>query len=294
MTSVSSWPLEASSTRYILPAFAQAQLAADSRSADCYPVAMGYYERAAGHAMQRHADEHSDCLLLYCQQGQGAVQACGQHWLVQPGSLLVLPAGIAHAYAADGVRPWSLFWVHAKGQQLAIFLNDLLAGQSLACLALGIQPALLADWRALLDARSPSFEPLMLQLAAARLRQLLVHLALLAGRSQSPRSRLDIQALQQYMLAKLSEPLSLEQLADKAGLEKYHFAKTFKRLAGQAPLQYFLHLRMQRACEWLDEGEARVADIAQRLGYDDAGYFSRQFHQVIGLSPSAYRALKRG
>lgn len=294
MPLVSSWPLGPGSLRYIIPPFALSALAGDARSHDCYPEAMGYYEAAAGHVMQRSPAEHEDHLLLYCVQGRARLEAGRAATLIQPGTLVVMPAGQGHHYRADDNQPWSLYWVHAGGRAVQDFLQPLLAGQPHAVLSLGVQPALVNDWRALLEMRSPGFEPAALQLAAARLRQLLAHMALLAGRGAGPRSRLDVAAVQQHMQRHLREALTLEALADVAGMEKFHFAKTFKRLTGQSPLQHFLHLRMTRACEWLDMGEESIGEIAQRLGYSDAPYFSRQFRQVIGMAPSAYRALKRG
>lgn len=294
MPIVSSWPLGAGSLRYIIPPFALALLADDVRSRDCYPVAMGFYEKAAGHAMQRSRPEHEDHLLLFCVQGEALLDVDGDEQLLRAGMLALLPAGVAHAYRADGEQPWSLYWAHLNGRETAAFLQPLLKDQPWAVLTPGTSSALLADWRGLLEMRSPGFEPAALQLATARLRQLLLHTAWLSRSGPGPRSRLDIAALQQFMQARLDQSLTLEQLARAAGMEKFHFAKTFKRLTGQAPLQHFQHLRMTRACEWLDAGEEGVADIALRLGYDDAPYFSRQFRQVTGLSPSAYRALKRG
>jgi AraC-like DNA-binding protein len=294
MPLVSSWPLGPGSQRYIIPPFALALLAEDLRSRDCHPEAMGFYETAAGHAMQRSRVEHEDHLLLYCVQGEAQLEVDGQQQPMRAGMLAVLPAGVAHAYRADALRPWSLYWAHLNGCEVGAFLQPLLNGQDWAVLATGTTPALLADWRALLEMRSPGFEPAALQLATARLRQLLLHAAWLAGRSMGPRSRLDVAALQGFMQSHLHESLSLEQLAAQAGMEKFHFAKTFRRLTGQSPLQHFQHLRMTRACEWLDAGEEGVGEIAQRLGYADAPYFSRQFRLVIGMSPSAYRALKRG
>lgn len=294
MPLVSSWPLAAGSQRYVIPAFARQLLATDRRSRDCYPEAMGFYGHASGHAMQRSRPEHEEHLLLYCVQGRGNLQVDDTSQALQAGMLAVLPAGVAHAYRADAHEPWSLYWVHLNGEGIADFLNPLLEDGDWAVLTPGLSPALLADWRSLLEAATPGFEAAALQLAAARLRQLLVHLAWLGGRNPQARSRLDVIALQRFMQQHLQESLSLEQLAAVAGMEKFHFAKTFRRLVGQAPLQHFQHLRMARACAWLDAGEERIAVIAQRLGYDDAPYFSRQFRQVIGMSPTAYRELKRG
>ncbi len=294
MPVVSSWPLAAGSQRYVIPAFARQLLASDRRSRDCYPEAMGFYGHAAGHAMQRSPVEHEEHLLLYCVQGRALLELEGSAQSLQAGMLAVLPAGVAHAYRADDSDPWSLYWVHLSGEGVDDFLRPLLDDRPWAVLAPGVSPALLADWRSLLEAGTPGFEPAALQLAAARLRQLILHLGWLGRRSPQARSRLDVAALQNFMHQHLQEPLSLEQLAAVAGMEKFHFAKTFRRLVGQSPLQHFQHLRMARACEWLDAGEEGIAVIAQRLGYDDAPYFSRQFRQVIGMAPSAYRMLKRG
>lgn len=296
MPVVSSWALGAGSQRYIIPPFAQVLLVTDVRSRDCYPAAMGFYAAASGHAMQRSSSEHEDHLLLYCVQGEGELTVGNDKTVLRAGMLAVLPAGVAHVYRAHEKQPWSLYWVHFTGAATQAFLAPFLepSRESWAVLTPGTVPALLADWRALLEMRSPGYEPAALQLAAARLRQLLLHLAWLSRQSSGPRSRLDVTSLQQFMQARLTQPLTLEQLAQAAGMEKFHFAKTFKRLTGQSPLQHFLHLRMARACEWLDAGEESVGEVAQRLGYSDAPYFSRQFRQVIGMAPSAYRALKRG
>jgi AraC-like DNA-binding protein len=306
MPLVSSWPLNSGSLRYIIPPFALAVLATDVRSRDCYPDALGYYEAAADHAMQRSQSEHEDHLLLYCTQGEATLEVDDVELVISAGMLVILPAGTAHRYSASTQRPWSLYWVHVCGSAVNEFmapllnerinqrLNETLNEQTYAVLTLGTPPALLADWRGLIEMRSPGFEPAALQLAAARLRQLLVHIAWLARSGSGPRSRLDTAVIQQFMQAHLTEAVTLTQLADVAGMEKFHFAKTFKRLVGQSPLQHFLHLRMTRACEWLDAGEEGISEIAQRLGYSDAPYFSRQFRQIIGMAPSAYRALKRG
>lgn len=294
MPLVSAWPLAAGSSRYIIPPFALALLASDRRSRDCYPEAMGYYEAAAGHVMQRSRAEHEDHLLLYCVQGEATLQVGESSVQLRPGMLAVLPATVAHRYRADSHSPWSLYWVHVNGDYLQDFLSPLLSGQDYAVLMLGMPPGLLADWRGLLEMRTPGFEPAALQLAAARLRQLLVHMAWLSRSGNGPRSRLDVNALQQFMQSHLAQTIGLDRLAAEASMEKFHFAKTFKRLTGQAPMQHFLHLRMTRACEYLDAGEESVSEIAQALGYNDAAYFSRQFRLVIGMAPSAYRALKRG
>lgn len=320
----SPWPLNPDSRRWLLPPAACAALSRHPLAHELWPEALGVYRQAAGHAMARDADEHGDHLLLYCVQGRGEVRwdpapslvgaasaakplRAGRLALatapasldldapavaVGPGTLVVLPAGVGHAYQADPDEPWTLYWVHFDGPRAADFLAPLLEGGPALAGAVGL--GLVPDFEALMARTREGFVLPSLLHAANTLRALLTHAALLAQRHQARRGRFDVWAVQAYMQAHLDEPLTLDQLAEAFGYERFHFAKTYRRLTGRAPLTHFLHLKMERAARLLDGGELRVGEVARVLGYDDAHYFSRQFRRLMGVAPSEYRALKRG
>lgn len=206
--------------------------------------------------------------------------------------MALLPAGVAHHYAADAEQPWSLYWVHLAGPAAPAFLAPLLQGTAAAVCAVG--PGLVPDFQALLALPRAGFPLPALLHAANRLRALLTHAALLASQRRAHRSRFDVEAVQAYMQSRLSEPLTLDRLAAAFGFERFHFAKTYRRLTGRAPLTHFLHLRMEQAARLLDGGELRIGEVARLLGYEDPHYFSRQFRRVMGIAPSEYRRLKRG
>lgn len=296
----SPWPLNPDSRRWLLPPAASQALARHPLAHELWPEALGYYRHAASHAMARGAGEHGDHLLLYCVQGHGEVSweaAAGRAGPaavhpVGPGALVLLPAGVAHEYHADPAQPWSLYWVHFAGSAAAAFLAPLCGGRGAAVVPAGL--GLVPDFQALLALTKEGFLLPPLLHAANTLRALLTHAALLAPRHQGGRGRFDVWAVQAYMQAHLDEALTLDQLADAFGFERFHFAKTYRRLTGRAPLTHFLHLKMERAARLLDGGELRVGEVARVLGYDDAHYFSRQFRRLMGVAPSAYRVLKRG
>lgn len=292
MPTPSPWPLNPDSRRWLVPPAACAALARHPLAHELWPAALGVYREAAGHAMARAAGEHEDQLLLYCVQGRGTAEWAGEAVAVGPGTLVLLPAGVAHEYRADAEAPWTLYWVHVAGPRAADFLAPLLAGQPALAGAVGL--GLVPDFEALLARTREGFVLPSLLHAANSLRALLTHAALLLPRHQARRGRFDVWAVQAYMQAHLDEALTLDQLADAFGYERFHFAKTYRRLTGRAPLTHFLHLKMERAARLLDGGELRVGEVARVLGYDDAHYFSRQFRRLMGVAPSAYRALKRG
>ena len=94
------------------------------------------------------------------------------------------------------------------------------------------------------------------------------------------------------MLRHLDESLQVATLAARANISPSHFFALFKRQMGCAPIDCFIHLRMQHACRLLDETELSVKEVAATLGYDDPFYFSRIFKSVNQVAPSEYRLLK--
>ena len=68
--------------------------------------------------------------------------------------------------------------------------------------------------------------------------------------------------------------------------------REFKRVTGRSPIDYYLRLRVGRACELLRAGDRGVAEVAVDVGFADAGYFARRFRAAMGMSPREYRRLQ--
>jgi len=83
--------------------------------------------------------------------------------------------------------------------------------------------------------------------------------------------------------------LSLEELANTAGLSITHFSQMFRQSTGQSPHQFVLHRRIERAKEMLCAAESRVLDVAVACGFKSQEHFARVFRSVCGTSPKEYR-----
>ena len=94
-----------------------------------------------------------------------------------------------------------------------------------------------------------------------------------------------------YMTQHLDQPLPVARLAALTNISPSHFFALFKRHTGCAPIDYFIRLRMRRACELLSTTSLSVKEVAAVLGYDDQFYFSRVFKSVNRVAPSDYRVL---
>jgi AraC-like DNA-binding protein len=83
---------------------------------------------------------------------------------------------------------------------------------------------------------------------------------------------------------------SVALLAREAGYSVDHFSRLFRRIMGERPQAYVIRCKLERACALLAESGMSVGMVADALGFRDIFYFSRQFRNKLGVSPSAYRA----
>ena len=95
-----------------------------------------------------------------------------------------------------------------------------------------------------------------------------------------------------YMIRHLDVPLRAATLAAEVNLSPSHFFFLFKHYVGSTPIDYFIRLRLRRACQLLENTEMSVKAIAYTLGYEDPFYFSRVFKRINQIAPSRYRSLK--
>lgn len=90
--------------------------------------------------------------------------------------------------------------------------------------------------------------------------------------------------------ARYREALDVPKLARVAYLSPAHFSREFSRAFGEAPHEYLLTRRMERAAALLRNTDRKVADVCLAVGLSSIGSFTRTFRRTFGLSPTAYRA----
>ncbi|MFA4944845.1 MAG: AraC family transcriptional regulator [Lentisphaeria bacterium] len=91
------------------------------------------------------------------------------------------------------------------------------------------------------------------------------------------------------MLNHLQEPLEMNRLAGLCHLSPVTFRRLFRALAGESPLRYLNHLRVQTAAAMLDGSRKPISEIARSAGYPSLSNFNRHFRRHTGLSPRSWR-----
>ena len=86
-----------------------------------------------------------------------------------------------------------------------------------------------------------------------------------------------------------AHPWTLDELAEGVAMSRSAFSERFTALVGQPPMHYLAQWRMQLAAGRLATGDAKVAAIAEEVGYDSEPAFSRAFKRLMGVAPAAWR-----
>lgn len=87
-----------------------------------------------------------------------------------------------------------------------------------------------------------------------------------------------------------ARPLDVPALARVALMGQSHFARRFRAAYGESPYSYLMTRRIERAKALLRRGDMSVTDVCLAVGCSSLGSFSSRFTEIVGETPSAYRA----
>ncbi len=276
----------------IIPMPQLASIANDPLLADLYPTATGSFPRAPGHFVRRQTGI-DDFILILVLKGKGWTLTPGRSELTA-GQFCLIPAGLPHCYGADGDDPWAIQWVHFRGKCAADFSALFSPDRPGAALSLPPGAVSRLDFSAVFECLEPGYTRRDMLGAAAHLRMLITELHRLLEVCARTTSDDAIHRSLGWMRRNLHQTTSLPALARAAGLSIPHYSILFRRATGFSPIDYFLRLKIQRACQLLDTTGLRVGEIATETGWADPFYFSRAFRRIVGKSPRAYRAVAKG
>ncbi|GHO68151.1 transcriptional regulator [Ktedonobacter sp. SOSP1-52] len=261
-----------------------------------YVTDIGFFPHARYHYRERSngCDEH---IFIYCAEGEGwVILERGKKQRIPKGRLLVIPAKTPHIYGASEDDPWSIYWFHLKGEAVVNFVQqfDMLN----ATLHVPSTQAtkiinLFEECYSILQYKGYSLRHYLY--VSQALHYLLGMCILLHGEAQEDDNKKEvIERAIQYMLEQIQSSLTLDDLAHHVNLSKPHFIHMFKQVTGYSPIDYYLRLKMQRSCLYLDMTNASIKEVSKSVGIHDPYYFSRVFRKVIGQSPSDYRRSRQG
>jgi AraC-like DNA-binding protein len=255
---------------------------------------IGFYPKAKDHYTYRKKGLPEN-FLFYCVDGHGWYELEGQRHEIGPNEFFILPQNVEHAYGNDPEHPWSIYWIHFGGEGLAAF-NETLAVQR------HFKPFLIKNNVQTISVFTKIYKALQLGYSIDNLlfaNMCLSHFLTLfiynsrhyeTVESENPDC---VDGAILYMQQHIDENISLNELSKHYNYSVSRFSNLFRQKTGYAPIDYFLQMKMQKACQQLDFTTHSIKYIAFSMGFDDPYYFSKRFKTIIGVSPKKYRSMKK-
>jgi AraC-like DNA-binding protein len=260
-----------------------------------YISRMGFYPKAQHHYYQRPAGI-SQVILIYCTDGKGWIQFNGERVQVQAGEMVIIPKNTPHAYGADSQNPWTIYWFHLLGNRCHETVDAILGDRvNKQAIQVGFSEERNGLFKQIATAFFKGYSTANLLFANLTLPYYLSTFIVpehFQKRDNNPPTATE-RAIQ-FMQQNLSRAITLDNIAQSANLSVSFFCRKFKQDTGYAPIEYFNHLRIQKACQLLHFSQLRINEVASHIGIDDPFYFSRLFKQQMGVSPAKYRKNEAG
>ena len=228
-------------------------------------------------------------------EGQSVSSVRGVHWSTRPGTLGVKVPGEVYAYAR-----------RERSRCQVLVFDDELVDEARAALDRPLTEPRAGSFDGL---RDPRVEPLMALHQAildeasggAALEQALsdalATLVTLTGTastgSERPSSWSGAVARARALLdERITEPVTLDELAAHARLDKFRLCRAFREQVGLPPHAYVTHRRVSVAQELLARGVPQ-AEVAMRVGLYDQSQLHRHFKRILGVTPGAWARATR-
>jgi AraC-like DNA-binding protein len=281
---------------FILPEYLIEKVIAHELIKHFYITDIGHFHKAKYHYVERihGSDSH---ILIVCSDGEGYIQLQNKLPIVlKKQHYVIIPAGTPHIYQASDHNPWSLYWMHLRGSHV----NEFIMNFDLACTSRSTSTSTYLKFiecfkqcYSLLEQNSFSIHH---HLHASSMMRYMFSLFVTehTGTKETLASSNYTAIAISYMQKNLNRQLTLTEIASETCLSKQHLNTIFNKQLGFAPIDFFLRLKMQYACQMLDLTTLSVKEISAQLGFQDSLYFSRIFKKTIHHSPSEYRNISKG
>lgn len=255
-----------------------------------YLTDIGYYPKARHHYRERRNGAEEN-ILIYVIEGGGIIHINNSKFYIQANQFIILPAKQPHKYRADEQNPWTIYWVHFTGEN-SNMMEDIMGK------IINISPTSSARIRDRIQLFIEIIENLSLGYSLENLEYSNLCLNhLLASFKYVDQFRKVNFAEEKditkkailFMKQNIQKNITLNGIASQFRLSASHFSRLFKEKTRYSPMDYFIQLKMQYACQLLDHSNLQIFEVGREIGYEDAFYFSRIFKKTIGMSPLAYK-----
>lgn len=270
----------------ILPTEAFQEYAAHPLVRRLYLTDVGFFPSAANHYRERTEGIEQN-IFLYCTEGSGTVELQGEKYVLGEKEAFCIPAGEGHRYYADTENPWSILWVHFKGEEVECF--PLTECRVVRFTSENASNRMLFLFELLFKVLEANYTLGNFIYISQVLSLILAEVYYREKHNTTVEQNRHVTNVVRYMYGHICENLTMDRIAEEFQLSKSYLNVIFQKYAGHPPMDFYNRLKITEACKLLRSTQLYIYEVAHRLGYKDQYYFSRIFTKTVGISPTQYR-----
>lgn len=248
-----------------------------------YPICVGHFLYEPGYALQR--DAYDSYLILYIENGSMTVALGGKNLTAGAGKFILIDCYQPHAYHTD--VGCECYWCHFDGVTAKAFFRHITERMGNV---FSLREPELPKLRIEAIYRCFSGGAVREPVISRYLNDILT--AFLLGSEQSStvsNHHAMAEAVISYIGEHLKEFITVETLANQAGLSPYHFIRMFRKATGFSPHEYLRNARINTAKYLLVNTQLPLKDICLSVGFSCESVFCHAFKKTTEMTPTEYR-----
>lgn len=273
----------------VLPPDIRNKILSNEITKNLHLTAIGHYPNAVYHDRERKkgCDEY---ILLYCLEGQGNIDIYDKSIVLSANEFFIIPPNIPHHYKSSTTNPWSIYWAHFSGETADHLYSRYTKQTDLKPIKIPFNEHKSDQFLKIIQLLENSYDDAHLELSNLYLFQFITTLIYQPLITNITETNDPVSKSINFMKENVDQSLTIAELAEQQSLSISRYSEIFKQQTGSSPINYFIHLKMQKSCQFLYFTNMSIKEIAASVGFSDPYYFSRMFKKVLGISPSKYKS----
>ncbi len=200
--------------------------------------------------------------------------------------LLIVPEDYRYS-VAENSESWEYIYVAVKGAELLRIFELFRQSHGVVCDFDSDSKAVNYAWDIFHKMKNSSV--LDSYTASAMAYQFIMSMCASAEVQFSTKDEKLVRIIHKYCIDHISQPITVEELAELAGCSRWHFSKRFTQISGYKPHDYIMDIKMRQAVKML-ESNLSVKEIVDKIGFSNSAYFCRAFRKTYGVPPGRFRS----